>query len=126
MSSSSLDPENLPVAPDRSLGRGHDNGSLGPSDTSDSGSDVRGGKPSTRKSESGLREGEAENAGDDQLDDVLDAFKGDGELDSDSDSGGTGERGGVERGESSRAGRDINTDHIQNENDAQDDADPSS
>ena len=52
--------------------------------------------------------------------------KGDGELDSDSDSGGTGERGGVERGESLPAGWDISADHIQNASDAQDDEDPSS
>ena len=42
MSSSSLDPDNLPVTPDRVLGSGHGKGALGPSDSSDSGSDMQG------------------------------------------------------------------------------------
>ena len=40
---STLDPDNFPEAPDRSLGKGHGVDSLGPSDISDSGSDVVGG-----------------------------------------------------------------------------------
>ena len=43
MSGSSLDPGNLPLGDDRVLGRGHGTGALGPSDTSDTGSDVAGG-----------------------------------------------------------------------------------
>ena len=42
MSASSLDPDNLPGLPDRVLGTGHGKGALGPSDNSDSGSDVQG------------------------------------------------------------------------------------
>ena len=40
---STLDPDNFPEAPDRSLGKGHGVDSLGPSDISDTGSDVVGG-----------------------------------------------------------------------------------
>jgi hypothetical protein len=40
---STLDPDNFPEAPDRSLGKGHGVDALGPSDLSDTGSDVVGG-----------------------------------------------------------------------------------
>ncbi|TCS38279.1 hypothetical protein EDC30_10214 [Paucimonas lemoignei] len=40
MSSSTLDPDNMPE-PDRQLGKGHSNKELGPSDLSDTGSDVQ-------------------------------------------------------------------------------------
>ncbi len=42
MSDSTLDPDNIPVGTDRTLGRGHGTRALGPSDNSDSGSDVVG------------------------------------------------------------------------------------
>lgn len=42
MADSTLDPDNIPVGTDRSLGRGHGTRALGPSDNSDSGSDVAG------------------------------------------------------------------------------------
>jgi hypothetical protein len=42
MADSTLDPDNIPVGSDRTLGSGHDKRSLGPSDTSDSGSDLTG------------------------------------------------------------------------------------
>jgi hypothetical protein len=42
MASSTLDPNNIPE-PDRQLGKGHGTDSLGPSDTSDTGSDMQGG-----------------------------------------------------------------------------------
>jgi hypothetical protein len=41
MSTSTLDPDN-DLTPDRQLGVGHDDSALGPSDSSDSGSDVKG------------------------------------------------------------------------------------
>jgi hypothetical protein len=43
MSDSTLDPDNIPVGSDRVLGSGHGTRALGPSDNSDSGSDVTGG-----------------------------------------------------------------------------------
>jgi hypothetical protein len=42
MSDSTLDPDNIPAGNDRVLGRGHGSRALGPSDNSDSGSDVAG------------------------------------------------------------------------------------
>lgn len=42
MSESTLDPDNFPLGADRKLGQGHGTGALGPSDSSDSGSDVQG------------------------------------------------------------------------------------
>ena len=68
MSNSTLDPENA-FQRDRQLGKGHGTAALGPSDTSDSGSDV--------------------SAGD------VGADLGDAMLASDTDAGGTGERAGI-------------------------------
>lgn len=85
MSASSLDPDNLPATPDRVLGSGHGKGALGPSDNSDSGSDMQGIPGQDPES-----------------------------LDSDSDAAGTGERSGVEPPELAAAeGGDIDTDHIE-------------
>jgi len=42
MADSTLDPDNIPAGADRTLGRGHGTRALGPSDNSDSGSDVVG------------------------------------------------------------------------------------
>lgn len=85
--SSSLDPDNFPQGPDRSLGRGHGTGALGPSDSSDSGSDVRGG--------------------------TAPADLGDPDLDSDTDAEGTGERAAVGRDKAAPDGADIDVDHIE-------------
>ena len=85
MSSSTLDPENS-FERDRQLGKGHGTGALGPSDSSDSGSDVTAG-----------------NAGN--------AF-GNIELDSDTDAEGTGERASAGRNETSTAAQDIGVDRI--------------
>ncbi len=42
MAGSTLDPDNVPAKPGRHTQKGHELGSLGPSDTSDSGSDMTG------------------------------------------------------------------------------------
>jgi hypothetical protein len=110
---STLDPDNFPRPRDRSLGSGHGTGALGPSDTSDSGSDVMGA--------SGMG----------QEDDILDLGSGttsdldlslangtagpdlgDANLDSDTDSGGTGERAAAGRDAMIRDGQDVGVDHI--------------
>lgn len=90
MSSSTLTPDNLPAGPDRRIHQGHGTGALGPSDTSDSGSDIQGAP--------GIAPG-------------FDAI--DSDLDSDSDSGGTGERASAERDGAARDGADIDTDHVE-------------
>jgi hypothetical protein len=109
MTSSSLDPDNLTSGPDRSLGKGHGTGALGPSDTSDSGSDISGGpglglqlgfepEPDTETGEDGI----SDSAGPDL---------GDSDLDSDTDSSGTGERAAATR-DTVRDGADIDVDRI--------------
>lgn len=110
---STLDPDNFPDPPDRVLGTGHGTGALGPSDSSDSGSDVMG--ASGLAGEDGLDLGsgtssdlEAGSAGGTAGPDV-----GDADLDSDTDSGGTGERAAAGRDSVVRDGADIDVDHIE-------------
>ena len=85
MASSPLDPANVSTRSDRVLGRGHGTGALGPSDSSDSGSDVQG---------------------------AAEAL-GDAGLDSDSDRNGTGERGAATPDDEVKEGADIGPDHIE-------------
>jgi hypothetical protein len=115
--SSTLDPDNFPERPDRSLGRGKGVDALGPSDISDTGSDVVGGS------------GFADNLDDDQMihldegtTDDMEASRaggtagpdvGDANFDGDSDYGGTGERATAGRDTIVRDGADISTDHIE-------------
>ena len=110
---STLDPDNFPDPPDRVLGTGHGTGALGPSDSSDSGSDVVG--ASGLAGEDGLDLGsgtssdlEASTAGGTAGPDV-----GDADLSSDTDSGGTGERAAAGRDSVARDGADIDVDHIE-------------
>lgn len=86
MSSSTLTPDNLPAGPDRRIFQGHGTAALGPSDNSDSGSDLIG----------------ANTPGFDP---------DDPNLDSDTDAEGTGERSAA--GGAARDGADIDTDHIE-------------
>jgi hypothetical protein len=114
---STLDPDNFPESPDRSLGRGHGIDSLGPSDTSDTGSDVVGGPGFSTNLDDDqvihLDEGttsdlEASHAGDTAGPDV-----GDANFSSDSDVGGTGERAAAGRDTVAKDGADIDTDRIE-------------
>jgi hypothetical protein len=114
---STLDPDNFPERPDRSLGKGHGVDSLGPSDLSDSGSDVVGGAGFADNIDDEQRldfdEGttsdlEASHAGQTAGPDI-----GDANIDSDSDSGGTGERAAAGRDSVAKDGADIDTDHIE-------------
>ena len=86
MSTNPLDPAFDPGS-DRSVKRGHGTRALGPSDSSDSGSDVVGGDAGR------------------QL--------GDAELDGDSDRSGTGERVGATPDVEIAEGNDIAPDHIE-------------
>jgi hypothetical protein len=115
--SSTLDPDNFPERPDRSLGRGHGVDALGPSDISDTGSDVVGGSGFAGNLDDDqvvhLDEGttsdmEASHAGETAGPDI-----GDANLDSDSDYGGTGERASAGRDTVAKDGADISTDHIE-------------
>jgi hypothetical protein len=112
--SSTLDPDNFPEPPDRTLGIGHGTGALGPSDTSDSGSDLVGasglaGEEDILDFDGGTTSDlEASSAGGTAGPDV-----GDANLDSDSDSSGTGERAAAGRDSVVRDGADIDVDHIE-------------
>lgn len=110
---STLDPDNFPEAPDRTLGVGHGTGALGPSDSSDSGSDLVGaaglaGEDALDFDTGTTSDLEAGSAGGTAGPDV-----GDANLDSDSDSGGTGERAAAGRDTVVRDGADIDVDHIE-------------
>jgi hypothetical protein len=87
MATSPLDPGNTDNRRDRVLRRGHGTSALGPSDSSDSGSDVRGGDAQARL--------------------------GDAELDGDSDRTGTGERHGATPDMEIEQGGDIAPDRIE-------------
>ena len=109
---STLDPDNFPETPDRTLGSGHGTGALGPSDSSDSGSDLVGAAGLAGEDTLDLGSGttsdlEASTAGGTAGPDV-----GDADLDSDTDSGGTGERAAAGRDTVARDGADIDVDHI--------------
>jgi hypothetical protein len=114
MATSSLNPENRNV-PDRQLGIGHGTDSLGPSDISDTGSDIVGGEGLLRDDDEVLRldtgttsDPEESSAGRTAGPDV-----GDANLDSDSDSAGSGERAAAGRDTVATAGQDIDTDRIE-------------
>jgi hypothetical protein len=112
MTAGPLHPDNLTNGKDRSLGKGHGVGALGPSDTSDSGSDMQGEGLARQVDGFGLDRipGEIEEsfahhtAGPDV---------GDANLDSDSDSSGTGERAAAGRDTVVADGADIDTDHVE-------------
>jgi hypothetical protein len=115
--SSTLDPDNFPEPPDRNVGRGKGVDVLGPSDISDSGSDVVGGSGFAENLDKDqlldLDEGttsdmEASHAGDTAGPDI-----GDANFDSDSDVGGTGERASAGRDTIVKDGADISTDHVE-------------
>jgi len=114
---STLDPDNFPEAPDRSLGKGHGVDALGPSDLSDTGSDVVGGPgfatnidpEQTLDFDGGTTSDlEAGHAGETAGPDV-----GDADFSGDSDRSGTGERAAAGRDAVVRDGADIDTDHVE-------------
>ena len=114
---STLDPDNFPEGPDRSVGKGHGIDALGPSDISDTGSDVVGGPGFAANLDpdqvldfdqgttSDLEQG---HAGDTAGPDV-----GDADFSGDSDMAGTGERAAAGRDAVARDGADIDTDRIE-------------
>jgi hypothetical protein len=114
--SSTLDPDNFPDPPDRTLGKGHGTGALGPSDTSDSGSDVAGGPGlalDVDEESLDLGSGTTSDLDESTAGGTAGPDIGDADLDSDSDSGGTGERAAAGRDTVVRDGADIDVDHIE-------------
>ena len=99
MAGSTLDPDLIPE-PDRSLGSGHDTKSLGPSDVTDTGSDVQPGIKAVEEDDLGLDKGTTEDP-DTRLIDV----------EGDSDATGTGERAAAGR-DSVETAADVGIDRI--------------
>lgn len=114
MSNSTLDLDNTTTTPDRVLGRGHGTGALGPSDTSDSGSDVSGASGMAR--DTGTDMPLEENGNTSQLEHGVGRGAGpdlgDAQLQSDTDSNGTGERGAAGRDFPIPPGGDISPDRL--------------
>jgi hypothetical protein len=96
---------------DRETQKGHGTSALGPSDTSDSASDIVGGPGVIEGDVIGLDHGTNEDIDDRARTAGLDV--GDSDLDSDSDSVGTGEHMTAGREPGGRANRDLLPDHIE-------------
>lgn len=114
--SSTLDPDNFPEGPDRSLGKGHGIDALGPSDISDTGSDVVGGPGFADALDPDqildFDSGTTSDLEASHADGTAGPDVGDANFSSDSDVGGTGERATAGRDTVSRDGADIDTDQI--------------
>ena len=95
-------------------GKGHGTAALGPSNSSDSGSDIVGGPGLKPESEMGLDIAPGSLPADRGPWATAGPDVGDPELDGDSDAEGTGERSAVGR-DMTRANRDISPDHIESE-----------
>lgn len=113
MPSSSLTPQNLPAGRDRVTSRGHGTESLGPSDSSDTGSDLRGAPGLAGEVDGfGLDHSHTSDTEESLADMTAGPDVGDANLDSDSDRAGTGERAAAGRDAASEAGSDIDTDRV--------------
>jgi hypothetical protein len=113
MATSSLDP-GLNPRKDRQLGIGHGTDALGPSDTSDSGSDVRGGVGLKDENESDLHleRGTTSDMDEGSAGGTAGPDVGDANLDSDTDAVGTGEHKSAGRDATISDGQDIDTDQV--------------
>jgi hypothetical protein len=109
---STLDPDNFPVDKSRKLPKGHDTRALGPSDSSDSGSDMAGPglvDVDAINLERGTNQ-DIEAGGDDIAD--AGASVGDLGMDDNSDRYGTGEHLTAGKEPAVRVGSDIDTDRV--------------
>ncbi len=113
MADSTLDPDILTTRPDRITGKGHGTQALGPSDSSDSGSDLFGAAGLAHEVGFGLATGTTSDPEDSLAGYTAGPDVGDANLDSDTDSSGTGERAAAARDSVIRDGADIDTDHIE-------------
>jgi hypothetical protein len=96
---------------DREILKGHGTDALGPSDTSDSGSDISGGPGLIEGEVIGLDHGTNEDI--EALTRTAGSDIGDARLDSDSDSVGTGEHMTAGREPGGRANSDVLPDHVE-------------
>ena len=100
-------------AKDRVLDKGHGTSALGPSDTSDSASDIAGAPGTIEGDIIGLDRGTNEDPDVGAASNTAGADIGDSDLDSDSDSVGTGEHMTAGRDPQTRANSDILPDHVE-------------
>ena len=123
MPSSSLTPQNLPAGRDRVTQRGHGTEALGPSDSSDSGSDLRGAPGLAGDVDGfGLDHSHTSDTEESLADMTAGPDVGDANLDSDSDRFGTGETAAASRDAVAENGSDIDTDQVQPMPEDRDDA----
>jgi hypothetical protein len=123
MPSSTLTPDNFPAGRDRSVLKGHGTFALGPSDSSDSGSDLQG-APGLASQVDGFgldHPGTTSDPEESFADNTAGPDIGDSNLDSDSDRYGTGERAAAARDVVGEDGSDIDTDRIEYIPEADDD-----
>ena len=114
MATSPLDPSNLSGRRDRSIGRGHGTRALGPSDSSDSGSDLVGAPGLARQVDGfGLDRGNTNETEESFAGNTAGPDIGDANLDSDSDRMGTGETAAASRDVVASDGSDIDADHVE-------------
>ena len=115
MPSSTLTPDNYPAGRDRSVLKGHGTFALGPSDSSDSGSDLQGATGLASQVDGfGLdHPGTTSDPEDSFANGTAGPDVGDANLDSDSDRNGTGERAAASRDTVIEDGSDIDTDRIE-------------
>jgi hypothetical protein len=125
MTAGPLHPDNFPAGRDRSLGKGHGTESLGPSDSSDSGSDLKGAPGLAQQVDGfGLERGPVTDVEESFAGHTAGPDVGDANLDSDSDRNGTGERAASARDTVTPDGIDIDTDRIESLPDFEPIADP--
>ena len=114
MATSPLDPSNLSGRKDRSLGRGHGTRALGPSDSSDSGSDLVGAPGLAGQVDGfGIDRGNTNETEESFAGNTAGPDVGDANLDGDSDRSGTGETAAASRDAVGGDGSDIDADHIE-------------
>lgn len=113
MTAGPLHPDNLNSGRDRQLGRGHGIDALGPSDSSDTGSDVVGNVGLAGQVDGFGIDRETSELEENTARGTAGPDVGDANLDSDSDSSGTGEAATAGRDTVAEAGADIDTDHIE-------------
>lgn len=114
MTAGPLHPDNFPAGRDRSLGKGHGTESLGPSDSSDSGSDLKGAPGLAQQVDGfGLDHGPVTDIEESSAENAAGPDVGDANLNGDSDRSGTGERASAGRDTVVPDGVDIDTDRIE-------------
>lgn len=111
MASSTLDPDNDPNK-DRQLGKGHGTRDLGPSSTSDTGSDVRESMRWTNEADLGLNKGTTDDPDSASADRSAGPDLGDAWLDSDTDAQGTGEHTSAGRDPAVHSSADTRADRV--------------